>query len=361
MSAKELPLRPILAKVSRSFYLSLALLPAPTRSTVALAYLLARAADTVADTRLVGPERRRELLDDLRGACAGTLPREDRVRLLGELGRLELSDDSIVEEQALLAELGSCLAALEGLPALEQALVRQVLHTLTSGMAADLTRFGAEDSGEMHALDTRAELFHYCYQVAGCVGEFWSRVHAARLPRVRQRVRADLSTWVAQGVRLGRALQLTNVLRDVRRDLEHGRCYLPREELSELGLAPRDLLDPGAWERLRPLYESLVAQALDDAYSGIRYTLRIPSHALTLRLAGLLPLLLAVRTLGVVLQGNPLGAPAKVSRGVVYASLARGLLAARDERAVQRLFRATLRQAGLQALTPSRARYGSSS
>ena len=70
-----LPLRAVLAQVSRSFYLSLRLLPAETRESVALAYLLARAADTVADTEAAIPERRRELLASMADAirCMSSL------------------------------------------------------------------------------------------------------------------------------------------------------------------------------------------------------------------------------------------------------------------------------------------------
>ena len=61
-SAGALPLERILARVSRSFHVSLRALPARTRGTVALAYLLARAADTVADTRIVSRSERARLL-----------------------------------------------------------------------------------------------------------------------------------------------------------------------------------------------------------------------------------------------------------------------------------------------------------
>src|SRR4051794_28410647 len=60
----------ILSGVSRSFYLSLAILPRAIRSQLSVAYLVARAADTVADTRVVRAERRLELLDGLRNALS---------------------------------------------------------------------------------------------------------------------------------------------------------------------------------------------------------------------------------------------------------------------------------------------------
>ena len=260
-----LPLRPILEQVSRSFYVSLWLLPRETRHTVALAYLLARAADTVADTRVVARAERLRLLEEIAVAVQGgpdpaceagcRFPykrRPDHVPLARALTRA-IADredgDATPGERALLRELPACLTALEAAPALERVLVRRVLATITRGMVIDLSRFPGEDAGALAALDTREDLFDYCYHVAGCVGEFWSDLHAARLPSLR---RVDAAAWSALGRRFGRALQLTNVLRDVARDLRHGRCYLPRVELAALGLAPPDLLEPSAWPRLRP-------------------------------------------------------------------------------------------------------------
>src|SRR5205085_7037550 len=93
--------------------------------------------------------------------------------------------------------------------------------------------------------------------------------------------------------RFGRALQLTNVLRDVPRDLRAGRCYLPRAELAARGLAPEDLLAPSSWEKTAPVFLDLVRVADECARLGWRYTLEIPAREPGLRLGTALPLLLA--------------------------------------------------------------------
>ena len=48
----------------------------------------------------------------------------------------------------------------------------------------------------------------------------------------------------ARGIRFGKGLQLTNILRDIAQDVRLGRCYLPRTELAALGVQPQQLLDP---------------------------------------------------------------------------------------------------------------------
>lgn len=343
-----LPLAPILGRVARSFALSLRLLPRETRQATALAYLLARAADTVADTRVVPRVERALLLEALRDVYGGGAPLEP---LLPALRRVERADDAIPEERALLQELPACLELLAAQPPEELRLVRGVLATLTGGMALDLARFPGDRAGELRALDTPEELLDYTWRVAGCVGEFWSDLHALRLRSCR---RVDLVAWRGEGVALGRALQLTNVLRDLRRDLEHGRCYLPARELAARGLTPGALLDPGCWPALRPLYAAWVARALGEAGLGLRHVLRTPAREPLLRLAALLPLLLAVQTLGLCLRGNPLDprSPRKVPRRAVWGALVRGGLAAREGRALVGLYRVTLRRAGLQELAP---------
>jgi farnesyl-diphosphate farnesyltransferase len=65
-------LGPLLKGVSRSFYLTLRILPIGMRDPVGLAYLLARAADTIADTSLIDPEQRLALLLELRAQVEGT-------------------------------------------------------------------------------------------------------------------------------------------------------------------------------------------------------------------------------------------------------------------------------------------------
>lgn len=347
-----LPLPDVLAEVSRSFHVSLWLLPAETRATVALAYLLARAADTVADTRVVPREARLELLGAMARSFEG---QADAVEVATDVAKRVRASDATPGEQVLLRRLPEVVDAVRALPAHEGELTRQVLRTIVRGMVLDLERFPGEDATALAALQTGEELVDYCWHVAGCVGEFWSALHAARLPALVRRGPAWASAWSAQGRAFGEALQLTNVLRDVPRDLAHGRCYLPSRELEAVGLGPRDLLDPRAWGRLAPVYRRWVARAARDAEVGLEHALGATGRHLRLRLAELVPLLLALRTLGVVLEGNPLDPAArrKVPRRVVWTTLLASCASVRDDRALVGLFRRTLRSTGLAAVVAS--------
>ncbi len=310
----------LLRRVSRSFYLSLAVLPKAVRPTIGLAYLFARASDTIADTRLIDRAARIAHLETLRAALEG-----------GDAGQVATVVDALAapqslrSERALLERLPECLAAYRALPAADRARVRAVLTTIMEGQVQDLRVFPGEDEGKLVALETREDLDRYTYLVAGCVGEFWTEVHVAHRPRLRH---WDLPRMCALGVRLGKGLQLTNVLRDLPRDLRQGRCYLPRQDLARLGLEPRDLLDPTRAPAARPVLREWLDTALDHYEAGWQYTFAIPRRETRMRLACAWPLLIGLRTLDLLAASPNWLDPAvtlKVPRVRVYGLMAYSL------------------------------------
>ncbi len=95
---------------------------------------------------------------------------------------------------------------------------------------------------------------------------------------------------LADGIRFGKGLQLVNILRDLPADLKNGRCYLPMEELAEVGLAPEDLLQPANECKLRPLYNHYLDVAESHLAAGWNYTnthsARTNARAAGVRVAG---------------------------------------------------------------------------
>src|SRR5262245_23428913 len=125
----------LLRRVSWSFYLSLKILPGAVREPIGLAYLLARAADTVADTRMVPRADRLRHLETLRAAFAGA-PAD-----VASLARACGAHQSDEAERRLLEQLDEALARVRALASGDRDALRSVLETLTSGMVFDLTRF----------------------------------------------------------------------------------------------------------------------------------------------------------------------------------------------------------------------------
>jgi len=316
----------LLRRVSRSFYLSLAILPGELREPLGLAYLLARAADTVADTRLIPRAERIRALETLRHGYAGEAV--DVAAVAGAAGPLQTH----AAERTLLERVEGIVTRLARLPERDRVGARAMLATLTDGMLFDLRRFPGEDAAGLAALDSLEELDRYTYLVAGCVGEFWTDLHVAHRRRL---ARWEPATMRALGVRFGKALQLTNVLRDVPADLGHGRCYLPARELATLGVAPRDLLTPAGAAHARPLLDRLLGVALGHYDAAWRYTLAIPRREWRMRLACAWPLLIGQATLeALAAHPAPLAAvpPVKVSRAAVRGILARSTLTVWSDR-----------------------------
>jgi farnesyl-diphosphate farnesyltransferase len=314
-------LGPLLKSVSRSFYLTLRVLPAAMRDPIGLAYLLARAADTIADTSLIPPPRRLELLLALREQVNGAPDDGALARIAGEVADQQAQPD----ERVLLERLRDALAILPHLSASDAAAVRDIVTTLTTGMEFDLRTFPDETSGEVVALERADELDRYTYLVAGCVGEFWTKMTCAHLPGI---LNAPEATMLARGVRFGQALQMTNVLRDCARDLRIGRCYLPSTLLAQHGLTPRDLLDPRTSRRARPVLVDLLRSTLALYREAVDYTLAIPARAVRLRLACLWPIMIGLDTLVLLAQNDAWLDPERVSkirRNDVYRIMAASL------------------------------------
>ncbi len=202
----------LLRAVSRSFYLTLRLMPRAVRGPLALGYLLARASDSIADASGADVARRIEALERLRG---GEVPAD--VLALAE-------SQTNPREAELLRRLPALMEAMANSDARDS--LAWVWGHILRGQLFDLTRFGPGAA----ALSAE-ELHDYTYLVAGCVGEFWSRLCAERL---RGFSRRPLDEMVALGVDYGRGLQLVNILRDRRGDAALGRVYAPDARFAEL-------------------------------------------------------------------------------------------------------------------------------
>jgi farnesyl-diphosphate farnesyltransferase len=129
----------------------------------------------------------------------------------------------------------------------------------------------------------------------------------------------------AMGVRFGKGLQLTNIVKDIARDLHSGRCYVPEPLLREAGLQPADLLDEDNLPKFRPVLNRLIRLAMEHLDEGWRYALAIPRSEIRQRLACMWPILLAGETLRRVAVAPDLLNPAvnvKAPRGTVYRVMA---------------------------------------
>lgn len=286
--------RRLLRAVSRSFYLSLRFLPAAAREPMSLAYLLARASDTLADAAEWSEPQRRNWLHEFRTALTSPDPGAPWLTHLAHEATAASPGGSLTPgERELLRRLPQVLAWFRTLPSDEQTLIRGVLEPITDGQLADLSRTHVTSA---------AELEHYTWQVAGCVGEFWTRLCALKHPRYALH---SVDELIAHGVRFGQGLQLINILRDVPSDAARGRSYLPG--------VTAEASPEAKWAAAQPWLERCAAwlaegRAYAAGVSGFRY-----------RWVVWLPLRLAEETLHLLRTTGPaaMTAPVKVPRAQV--------------------------------------------
>ena len=324
-SEEAVLLHDILKKVSRSFYLSLTVLPRPVRRQTGLAYLFCRAADTIADARILPYHERLPALHAFRAQFQTDSPSRITIDQLQQMVQPRLPEASEGEHQLLL-RLHDCFRIYSRLSPGDQGLVRELVLTLTQGMEMDLTCFPGDTPADLRALPDMASLERYTYYVAGVVGEFWTMLCGTNL-RVFRNYRNNQRLGTL-GMRFGQGLQLTNILRDVGKDLQCGRCYLPEIELQQLNLQAHDLLDPASLPQIRPLIVNLLEHTLEHLDHGCCYVRLLPRRALRVRLSCMWPLLFAVQTLEKVCQSeNSLSQheSLKISRQAVYWTMLRSL------------------------------------
>jgi farnesyl-diphosphate farnesyltransferase len=300
----------LLKTVSRSFYLTLRVLPGSVRAQIGLAYLLARTTDTIADTELVPVTNRLAALEALRRRIEGDGAGEVR-DVFRELAAAQpdLVGGGTSAERVLLERVEDALALLASFSVEDKKLIRDVLATITSGQVLDLQRFGDCNAEKIGALQSETELDDYTFRVAGCVGEFWTKICRAH---VYPEANLDDDSLLRDGVRFGKGLQLVNILRDLPRDLRQGRCYLARERLARAGLQPADLLRAESIGKLRPAYDELLNVADAHLAAGWRYTNTLPRSAIRIRLACAWPVLIGAKTLARLRTANPLDASQRV-------------------------------------------------
>jgi phytoene synthase len=206
--------RAITRKSASNLALAFILLPRQKRDAMSALYAFCREVDDVADDETVPAEKRRAQLAgwraDLKRACENQSP-EFRVNQ---------------ELQPVIRKFG---------------LRFELFDDLLKGCVMDLDTKRYEDF---------AALEKYCYHVASVVGLLSIEIFGYKNPAARD-----------YAIHLGKALQLTNILRDVKNDAARGRIYLPQSELKRFNVSEDEILDSKYSDR----YLALAANIADRA------------------------------------------------------------------------------------------------
>lgn len=227
-------LNSLLLKTSRTFALSIPLLPEPTRSEVGVAYLLFRILDTFEDATAWSAERRVRALEEFGPLLDAADPRVVAEASAGWLAEPPLDHPGYLDLLRVTPQVVSWYRALA-----PQAREQLRLHLGRS--AAGMKDFVRRTRGDgVLELETLQDLRDYCFAVAGIVGQMLTELFLIGGP---QSLRAAADELRGKAVQFGEGLQLVNILKDARPDAAEGRRYLPRQvQLAEVFvLCRRDL------------------------------------------------------------------------------------------------------------------------
>jgi len=310
----------LLEATSRSFYPTLKYLPKKIRGQIGLLYLLARVADTIADSKHGETDYLLKLLQNYNDVAQG---RSSSLPNFTELAAIQTNEN----EAELLRNVQDVVAGLEVYGKEDQKLIRECLEIIVSGQTLDLERFGtANEDGNISALSSDEQMDDYAFRVAGSVGVFWSKMsieHLISLPPEKEK------EFFEKGIRFGKALQMINILRDIPEDLRFGRCYIPNHSLSRYNLKPVDLMNDENLDAFRPLYDEYLDITNEHLNAAVEYIRMLPEKQFRLKASCMLPVLIGQRTVTLLRTGNILNSEEriKVTRNEIK-SYARKLLLA---------------------------------
>jgi farnesyl-diphosphate farnesyltransferase len=292
-----------LDRVSRTFALTIRMLKEPFRTYASVAYLLCRILDTVEDCETLPTETKctylREFCERVKenpGAPTGAVR--------------PLFPGPATWEERLTHHEPAILAMIRSFPPSIRDVVLHYVVEMAEGMVMFLER--QNENGFLH-FDTDEQLDQYCYFVAGTVGLMLNEMFAAISG-------ADPSGARDTAVELGIGLQLTNIVKDMRKDRLRNVNYCPR------GRNPHWKGQASALDRHDALWEtrSLASATIFHLTGGKKYLLDLDSNFKQYKYFCVTNYLMAWKTLEACLRDSlrtegPVGS--KISRSCVYFTL----------------------------------------
>jgi 4,4'-diapophytoene synthase len=318
--------RDILPGVSRTFALTIPVLPDDLAGVVTNAYLLCRLADTIEDD--VGLDDKQKTLYHGRfvRVVEGNEPAEAFAEELAPL----LSERTLADERDLVRNTARVIRVTHSFSGAERDALTRCVRIMCRGMPA------FQRNKSLAGLASLRNLDEYCYYVAGVVGEMLTDLFVLYCPELAGKRERMLQLAVS----FGQGLQMTNILKDIWDDRESGTCWLPRSIFEQHGF---DLveLDPAhhSIEFAAGLNE-LVGIAHAHLRNALEYSCLIPKRQPGIRKFCLWAIGMAVLTLRRI-HDNPAftsGTEVKISRRAVKTTVLTTNLLLKSNRALRLAF-----------------------
>lgn len=276
----------LLKNNARTIYLSAKILPKEKRKVFAVAYLVCRIADTVADTSLIEPSKRISFIKQFPILVEKG---DDQTAQKTALAFLSKAGENIYKNEAeLLKNIDLCIKEFKTLKKAGQKITLEVLRAVCTAMIEDLTFFPSENSGLIKALPTPKKTLQYCDYMGGQPGVFWAKLEFGK--KLKNKTQE-------QALKIGRALQITNILRDIESDVKIGRIYLPMTQLAKQDLMPQDLLETQNYVKLYPIMLYWIKEAKENLLTAKEFIRQIPRKKFFSRAAVIWPVFWSFDTL----------------------------------------------------------------
>ncbi len=222
LSDDELYQRSILESVSRTFALTIPLLPPNLEKVVGNTYLLCRIVDTIEDASCMDAMTKQALSASFVKTVLGT----QNPKQFTDQCAIALAEHGNSDEKDLIQNIPRILRVLEACDPSQRHAVARCIQIMSDGMSYFHTRQNP------NGLVDLTEFEKYCYVVAGVVGEMLTTVFALHSPAFAKAIQHK--EYLA--VSFGQALQMTNILKDSPEDRQRGVSWKP------IGVSEIDLL-----------------------------------------------------------------------------------------------------------------------
>jgi farnesyl-diphosphate farnesyltransferase len=309
----------ILQGVSRTFALTIPVLPHALYRAVANGYLLCRIADTIEDDAGLSFEQKREFSARF---LRGVTGEEESTGFAADLAP-RLAAHNSAAERDLIAHTPAVLRVTHSLSEAQQRALSRCVRVMMDGMVHYQGQETLDGVSDQLAMD------RYCYYVAGVVGEMLTELFCDFCPEMQTR-REQL---MPLAVSFGQGLQMTNILKDIWEDRARGACWLPRSEFEPRGIILSTVGPGRGGEAFSAGIRALIGITHGHLRNALEYTLAIPARETGMRKFCLWALGMAILTLRKLDQHPDFvdGQQVKISRRAVKATvLATSALAAQD-------------------------------
>jgi class 3 adenylate cyclase/phytoene/squalene synthetase len=317
--------RAILPKVSRTFAINIGHLEDDIYRTVLLGYLLFRMADTFEDTEYRNEEEKIRDLQDFSEIFKGGKELGERVKLYESL-KYRWKENSV--DKDLIENGHRVLRCYFDIPETHRHIIDPLLVETAEGMA-QFQRLKLKRHNKIFQLIDEKELEDYCYYVAGIVGVMLTKIFCQR--ESIRKIRLQLEKFQ---IHFGLALQLINILKDYKRDIARGWCYIPLTITNKYQI-DLNKMEELSLEQTRGIIQDILPRIVTYLDSTLRYIEVLPPQEKSIRMFCIIPVILGYSTLREIAQTRG----DKISREEVEALIEKASLYAQSNSLLEEDYR----------------------